>query len=226
MSRRNVSIADRLGDELRFVKTFATSPLKMGTFTPSGRALAEAMVNHATIDPSGWTLEIGPGTGAVTEVLIERGVPPERLVCLEYDADFCRLLQKRFPTANVIQGDALKLDEALGSVRRYSVLRRALRYPASEPAEGEAASLSRKRTRSSRSGRKCDAALLRVPAAAGRGARPPDGRQIEMGDREFPARPDLDLSKADARSPLVRRVLNFGSSASTPRLLRPLPCRP
>jgi phosphatidylethanolamine/phosphatidyl-N-methylethanolamine N-methyltransferase len=113
MSRRNVSIADRLGDELRFVKTFATSPLKMGTFTPSGRALAEAMVNHATIDPSAWTLEIGPGTGAVTEVLIERGVPPERLVCLEYDADFCRLLQKRFPTANVIQGDALKLDVAL-----------------------------------------------------------------------------------------------------------------
>jgi phosphatidylethanolamine/phosphatidyl-N-methylethanolamine N-methyltransferase len=124
MSRRNVSIADRLGDELRFVKTFATSPLKMGTFTPSGRALAEAMVDHAAPDPGGWTLEIGPGTGAVTEVLIDRGVLPERLVCLEYDADFCRLLQKRFPKLHVIQGDALQLDEALGRFAdiRYSAV--------------------------------------------------------------------------------------------------------
>ena len=124
MARRNASIADRLGDELRFVKTFATSPLKMGTFTPSGRALAEAMVDHATPDTAGWTLEIGPGTGAVTQVLIDRGVPPERLVCLEYDADFCRLLEKRFPGLIVIKGDALKLDEALGrfSERKFSAV--------------------------------------------------------------------------------------------------------
>jgi len=114
MVRRNVSIADRLGDELRFVKTFATSPLKMGTFTPSGRALAEAMVEHSSFDPAGWTLEIGPGTGAITQVLIDRGVPPERLVCIEYDADFCRLLEKRFPSLVVIKGDALKLDQVLG----------------------------------------------------------------------------------------------------------------
>jgi phosphatidylethanolamine/phosphatidyl-N-methylethanolamine N-methyltransferase len=114
MNKRSASIADRIGDELRFVKTFATSPLKMGTFTPSSRALAEAMVDHANPDPSGWTLEIGPGTGVVTQVLIDRDVPPERLVCVEYDGDFCRLLQKRFPKLHVIRGDALQLEEALG----------------------------------------------------------------------------------------------------------------
>jgi phosphatidylethanolamine/phosphatidyl-N-methylethanolamine N-methyltransferase len=114
MSKRNASIADRLGDELRFVKSFATSPFKMGTFTPSTRAFAEAMVDHSTIDPAGWTLEIGPGTGVVTQALVDRGVPPERLVCVEYDVDFCRLLEKRFPDANIIQGDALKLGQTLG----------------------------------------------------------------------------------------------------------------
>lgn len=114
MNKRSASLADRIGDELRFVKTFATSPLKMGTFTPSGRALAAAMVDHSTVDPSGWTLEIGPGTGAITEVLVDRGVAPERLVCVEYDPDFCRLLQKRFPKLHVIQGDALELADALG----------------------------------------------------------------------------------------------------------------
>jgi phosphatidylethanolamine/phosphatidyl-N-methylethanolamine N-methyltransferase len=112
--RRNGSLAERIGDELRFVKTFATSPLKMGTFTPSGRALAAAMVDYATIDPAGWTLEIGPGTGAVTQVLIDRGIRPDRLVLIEYDADFCRLLEERFPGAIIVKGDALDLDRALG----------------------------------------------------------------------------------------------------------------
>lgn len=112
--RRNGSLAERVGDELRFVKTFATSPLKMGTFTPSGRALAEAMVDHSTIDVAGWTLEIGPGTGAVTQVLIDRGIRPERLVLIEYDTDFCRLLEERFPGAVIIRGDALQLERVLG----------------------------------------------------------------------------------------------------------------
>ena len=58
--RRNGSMAERLGDELRFVKTFATSPLKMGTFTPSGRALAEAMVDHSTVDAAGGRWRSGP----------------------------------------------------------------------------------------------------------------------------------------------------------------------
>ena len=114
MTRRNVSLADRLGDELRFVKTFATSPLKMGTFTPSGRALAEAMVDHSTVDPTGWTLEIGPGTGAVTEVLIDRGVPRSASSASSTMRISVGCWRNVFPGLHVIQGDALKLAEALG----------------------------------------------------------------------------------------------------------------
>ena len=145
---------------------------------------------------AGWTLEIGPGTGAVTEVLIDRGVPPERLVCLEYDADFCRLLQKRFPGLHVIQGDALKLGEALGGFSdiRFSAVLSGI--PLLNLPKAKRLAVPRKRARPPCPGRERDAAFLRVLAAAGRGARPPDGRQIEMGHREFPAGPDLDLSPA------------------------------
>ena len=80
MRRQRLSLASRIEDELRFFKTWAASPLKMGAVSPTSRALAELMVEHAHPDPDGWTLEIGPGTGVVTEALIRAGASPEREV--------------------------------------------------------------------------------------------------------------------------------------------------
>jgi phosphatidylethanolamine/phosphatidyl-N-methylethanolamine N-methyltransferase len=117
MRKHKVSLVDRVEDEVRFLKTFATSPLKMGSVTPSSRALAETMVKHANPDPAGWALEIGPGTGVVTEALIDWGVPAERIVSIEYDRDFCARLKERLPKVNFIQGDAFRLDDALGEFR-------------------------------------------------------------------------------------------------------------
>ena len=117
MGKHNLSIAEKIEDEFRFLKTFATSPLKMGSITSTSRPLADLMVRHARPDPARYTLEIGPGTGVVTEALIRAGIPPERIVSVEFDRDFCRHLRKRFPKVNVIHGDALDLDNVLGAFR-------------------------------------------------------------------------------------------------------------
>jgi phosphatidylethanolamine/phosphatidyl-N-methylethanolamine N-methyltransferase len=70
------------------------------------RALARAMASH--VDPSipGPVVELGPGTGAVTRALVERGVDPARLTLVEADPAFCALLRRRWPTARVLQTDA------------------------------------------------------------------------------------------------------------------------
>ncbi len=103
----------RFNDEVRFLKTWASKPLTTGAVAPSGRALARAMA--ARVDPgwSGAVVELGPGTGVVTAALIERGVDPAKLVAIEYDADFARLLQNRYPATQVIQGDAYGLRRTL-----------------------------------------------------------------------------------------------------------------
>jgi phosphatidylethanolamine/phosphatidyl-N-methylethanolamine N-methyltransferase len=68
----------------------------------------------ATGSPShGLIVEVGPGTGPVTQSLIETSVGPERLVLVEYDAGFCRLLKQRFARASVVQGDAYDLPRTL-----------------------------------------------------------------------------------------------------------------
>jgi phosphatidylethanolamine/phosphatidyl-N-methylethanolamine N-methyltransferase len=117
MSKSDVSLAERIGEEVLFFRTWATSPIKMGSVTPTSRALAGLMVKHARPDPAGWTLEIGPGTGVVTQALVDAGVPAERIVSVEYDKDFCKHLRKRFPGMHVIRGDALDLHNALGDFR-------------------------------------------------------------------------------------------------------------
>ena len=58
-------------------------------------------------------VELGPGTGAVTAALLERGVDPSRLVAIEYNNDFVGHLGTRFPGIRVVEGDAYSLEKTL-----------------------------------------------------------------------------------------------------------------
>ncbi|GLK79648.1 class I SAM-dependent methyltransferase [Methylopila turkensis] len=102
-----------LADEARFLKSWFDKPLVTGAVSPSGKALARMMARYVDPTEDGLVLEIGPGTGPVTEALIQRGVPAERLVLIEFNAEFVPLLQKRFPGAKVVQGDAYSAAETL-----------------------------------------------------------------------------------------------------------------
>ena len=106
----------RLDDEVRFIRSWIEKPLTMGAVTPSGKVLARTMAGY--VDPSvpGPVIELGPGTGPVTEALVEQGVDPSRLVLIEFNPDFCRLLRARYPDATVIRGDAYALNRVIGNM--------------------------------------------------------------------------------------------------------------
>jgi phosphatidylethanolamine/phosphatidyl-N-methylethanolamine N-methyltransferase len=104
-----------LADSARFLKTLVAAPRLTGAVAPSGRALARAMAAAIGSPLQGLVVELGPGTGPVTQSLIETRVPPERLVLVEYDPGFCRMLERRFEGVRVIQGDAYDLPRTLSS---------------------------------------------------------------------------------------------------------------
>ena len=107
---RKKRVAD---DETRFLKSWIERPLLTGAVMPSGKFLAKAMAKEVDPREPGPIVEIGPGTGPVTEALLARGVAQERLVLVEFNPDFIDLLKKRFPLATVIQGDAYRVAEIL-----------------------------------------------------------------------------------------------------------------
>jgi phosphatidylethanolamine/phosphatidyl-N-methylethanolamine N-methyltransferase len=105
----------RLDDEMQFIRSWIEKPLSTGAVMPSSRVLARAMARYVDPQSSGPVIELGPGTGPVTEALVRHGVDPGRLVLVEFNPDFCRLLRTRYPAATVVQGDAYRLRRLLGS---------------------------------------------------------------------------------------------------------------
>ena len=122
MSRQSaLSVAKkslRLDDEVRFIRSWLEKPLDIGAVTPSSKVLARTMAGYVDPDVEGPVIELGPGTGPVTEALVRQGVDPARLVLIEFNPMFCRLLRSRYPTATVVQGDAYRLRRMLGSLLR------------------------------------------------------------------------------------------------------------
>jgi phosphatidylethanolamine/phosphatidyl-N-methylethanolamine N-methyltransferase len=106
----------RLDDEVRFLRSWIEKPLHMGAVMPSGRVLARTMAQYVDINSTGPVVELGPGTGPITNALIERGVDQKRLVLVEYNPGFCALLRDRYPQAKVVQGDAYALRDSLWDV--------------------------------------------------------------------------------------------------------------
>ena len=108
----------RLDDEMQFIRSWIEKPLSTGAVMPSGKALARTMARYVDADARGPVIELGPGTGPVTEALVEHGVDPARLILVEFNPDFCRLLRTRYPAATVVQGDAYRLRRLLGALVR------------------------------------------------------------------------------------------------------------
>jgi len=105
--------AQKFGDAAQFLRSWAEKPLQIGSVTPSSRTLSKAIASYVDTSAVGPVIEIGPGTGPVTQALIEHGIAEERLILVEFDSEFCALLRKRFPKANVVQGDAYALEKTL-----------------------------------------------------------------------------------------------------------------
>jgi phosphatidylethanolamine/phosphatidyl-N-methylethanolamine N-methyltransferase len=109
-------VTTTLADNMRFLRALITRPRSIGALFPSSPALAKAMARQ--IDPdAGPVLEIGVGTGVISEAILEHGVAPASLTLLEYDEDLARHLAERFSQATVIQGDAFDLDNSLAGQR-------------------------------------------------------------------------------------------------------------
>jgi phosphatidylethanolamine/phosphatidyl-N-methylethanolamine N-methyltransferase len=103
----------RLDDEVQFIRSWIEKPLSTGAVMPSGKALARTMAAYVDLNAKGPVIELGPGTGPVTEALVAHGVDPARLILVEFNPTFCRMLRTRYPAATVVQGDAYRLRRLL-----------------------------------------------------------------------------------------------------------------
>jgi phosphatidylethanolamine/phosphatidyl-N-methylethanolamine N-methyltransferase len=103
---RNSPLKKHIPDEIRFLRQWFDNPLKVGAVAPSSPALARRMASYINPSLPGKVLELGPGTGVVTQAVIARGITPSRILAVEYSSQFVDILNDRFSGAQVMQGDA------------------------------------------------------------------------------------------------------------------------
>lgn len=89
-------------------------PASVGAVLPSSHWLAQAIAATVPLDSQALIVEIGAGTGAVTQALLARGIAPSRLIVVERSSKLCQLLRRRFPHLTVVQGDAAELIRWVG----------------------------------------------------------------------------------------------------------------
>lgn len=97
-----------------FLKEFFQHPASIGSAVPSSVLLAKTIAAQIPKDLDGYVVEIGPGTGVITDMLLKSGVPIAQFIAIERSASFYRYLKMRFPDVNIIHGDATNLAELIG----------------------------------------------------------------------------------------------------------------
>lgn len=94
-----------------FIAAWLRSPLKMGAALPSSRSLARAMVAQIDFEKSGTIIEVGAGTGVVTNALLEASIPADRMLIIEREKQLHALLHSMFCNLKVLCADAMELEE-------------------------------------------------------------------------------------------------------------------
>ena len=94
----------QLGD---FLRSMLREPLAVGALTPSSRSLASLMV--ADMKPGSRLIELGAGTGAVTQAILDAGVRANDLILIEQNEKFAEQLARRFPNTTVVKANAVSL---------------------------------------------------------------------------------------------------------------------
>ena len=85
-----------LTDTTLFLQEWLANPQRTGSVVPSSRKLAAAMAHWLPADPESYVLELGPGTGAVTQALLAHGLREERLVAIERNPKLARPAPRTF----------------------------------------------------------------------------------------------------------------------------------
>ena len=105
-----------LSDSTLFLREWMANPQGTGSVAPSSPQLGAAMARWLPRNPESFVLELGPGTGAVTDALLKHGLREDRLLAIEFNPNLAKLLRKRFRRAHIITGDAWELDSLLAEL--------------------------------------------------------------------------------------------------------------
>jgi phosphatidylethanolamine/phosphatidyl-N-methylethanolamine N-methyltransferase len=109
MMKNIAACKSSLAEAMRGIQSFKTFALaaasdfqNIASVAPSSRHLARAMLEGLPINETQTVVELGAGTGAITQVLLETLPPQATLLAFEINPEFVRYLENRFPDPRLV----------------------------------------------------------------------------------------------------------------------------
>lgn len=107
---------------LQFLEAFLREPLTVGALWPSSAALSRVVVDSCDFGPADTVVELGPGVGSFTKLLLERLDPRGQLLALEISQTNIAALRHGFPRCRAIHDSAERLGQHLGRQKAQCVI--------------------------------------------------------------------------------------------------------
>lgn len=107
---------ERLSDRSLFFRKFLAKGTVISSVAPSSQSLVRCILSYVDFDKPSTIVELGAGTGPLTERILERLQPHHRFVAVENDPDFCEILRRRFPETPLLEANAANISGTLASL--------------------------------------------------------------------------------------------------------------
>ncbi len=91
---------------LQFAKQFLAHPDQVGAIAPTSRAVAEVVCDASHIREASVVVELGPGDGAITGVVVEHLDAETIFFAIEISPEFCKTMAERYPDVTVYNDSA------------------------------------------------------------------------------------------------------------------------
>ncbi len=113
-----------MNQPLLFLGKFLRHGTAIASLAPSSPWLSRATVRNIDWERARSIVELGAGTGPITEVIAQSAHSEAQVVAIERDPDFVNVLKSRFgevPNLSIVQGDICDLESILGAQSISSV---------------------------------------------------------------------------------------------------------
>lgn len=105
---------DKTKEHILFGVNFLKNPLRNASVIPSSVWARRAMLKNINFRSVHSIVELGPGTGTFTEEIIRRSKPGTKIILIEIEKSYVRLLRKKFGKRVIVENSSAHLlDEVL-----------------------------------------------------------------------------------------------------------------
>jgi|TARA_B110001454_G_scaffold127870_1_gene119225 phospholipid N-methyltransferase len=88
-------------------KNYINHPLEIGAIFPTSNITSKLMASELELNNDSIVVELGPGTGKITQAILNKGVLDKNLILVEINDQFSKALKNKFPKVKIFNEDAV-----------------------------------------------------------------------------------------------------------------------